>query len=200
MCTFSGNVAYAGFVAYGHSIYVSEDGSDGTDGSVSLSACVLATDQSVYVHTGGSIVHHSGCPANTSLAGSVDLSETVECTDSSSTWCLSSVLVADLLTNGEFVLPSPIPFFLIFFFFLNSSKLTSLIKMSFQQHALSADLGRFLVVGQRIVKHLLEYVLVIIALHLIRLHLQLLFRHCRVICPRRCLQWHLQPLISPWSH
>jgi hypothetical protein len=104
MCSFSGNVAYAGFVAYGDSIYVAEDGSDGTDGSVTLSACALATDQSVYVQTGGSIVHHSGCPANTSVAGSVDLSDTVECTDSSSTWCPSSVLVADLRTNGVFTL------------------------------------------------------------------------------------------------
>jgi hypothetical protein len=55
----------------------------------------------VYLTGGGSIVHHSGCAANTSLAGSGDRSTTVACTDSTSTWCPFSTLVADLLTNGS---------------------------------------------------------------------------------------------------
>jgi hypothetical protein len=99
MCTFSGNTGYT--INYGKSIYVIDDSDSGTDGEVFLSSCALESDQSVYLTGGGSIVHHSGCAANTSLAGSGDRSTTVACTDSTSTWCPFSTLVADLLTNGS---------------------------------------------------------------------------------------------------
>ena len=120
MCTFSGNTGYT--INYGKSIYVIDDSDSGTDGEVFLSSCALESDQSVYLTGGGSIVHHSGCAANTSLAGSGDRSTTVACTDSTSTWCPFSTLVADLLTNGSSLQMMQLLLFLL----INRILLTSL--------------------------------------------------------------------------
>jgi hypothetical protein len=93
MSTFTENTPKSG-TSYGSCFYVRDTG------AIVLSACTLASDQSVYLNSGASIVHHSGCSANTSLSGSGNRDSTVSCTDSSSSWCSSSTLVADLRTNG----------------------------------------------------------------------------------------------------